>query len=332
MTFVGDSNSPALQKKTIAMETQPASQKKASLRIDRVTLLIDLHPADTEAALNHLISVKLNGGAEGIVPAGSKAKSGSMVAFHVKVPTSTSPLIWSIDNAATVQLKQGKGGKLQIRIEIFPLGLTTAGFEHLYDEIFCGAMVLHSSDILKARVSRIDLALDLHGVRLQDFAWHMPQRNVIRHYVSKRGLETIYLGSPKHGAACIYDKAAQQKLPASEAWTRLELRPKPNTPLWQLPDLANPFGALTPYDVATAFSVVNVGEICRKAALSHAQLLGIRSLVAMVPDVKAPGSPKSARQRFTDALAASVPKWWASADIWALWPNALATAMAGLFD
>lgn len=325
------SYSPATPENVVVSEQIKLKPKvEASLKLDRMTLLVPIHPIDNDAVLKHLITEKMHGGADGIVPAGWKAKTGSYIAFHVKVPTSTNPLIWSKDNAAVVQLKVKGSGKY-LRVEIFPLGLTSAGFTHLFDELFLGTLFLHPSEMKKARISRVDLALDLRGVRLQDFAWHMPSRSVVRPYVSKGVLRTLYLGSSKHGAPCIYDKGHQMKVPDGEAWTRVELRPKLNLPLGTLPTLQNPFSAITPMDVMAAFAVVNPGELCRRHALSHSQLLGVRHLLQTVPDVKPAPNVASARQRLRQALEASVPSWWTPDLFWASWPEALATAMPPLF-
>ncbi len=313
-------------------ESKTSKEVKANLKVDRLTLLLPLHPNDHEIALNHLISLKLHAGAEGILPAGWSAKKGSMVAFSVMIPTSTSPLIWSKTPGALVQLKPAPGGKRLLRIEIFPLGLTPEGFTYLYDELLCGHLSMHPGEIAKARVSRLDLALDLHGVRLQDWAWAMPSRSVVRHYVSKGVVRTLYLGSPKHGAPCIYDKASQQKMSGGEAWTRVELRPKPNVPLAALPLLKNPFAAMRVYDVRSAFGVVNPGQVCRELALSHAQLKGITNLLGHVPDTKGHSMAKSARQRLREALDGSAPSWWTPQTFWQGWPDALAMAMPPLFE
>ena len=336
--FGNPSNSPGLNETGLKLkEIGLGNQVKGSLRIDRLTLLLEVNEFDQETVVPHVYAPKYDpdmAGADGIVPAGSKAKQGATAALHAKVPVSTNPLIWSQANAATVQVRSKAtefGKKRFLRVEFSPLGLTPEGFGHLYDHLLRGYLFLSHQEILAARVSRVDAAFDLHGVRLQNYAWTVANRSVARSWVNKGVLQTLYLGSQKHNAPCFYDKGAQQKLDESAAWTRLEMRPDPKMALATLSALKNPFNAVSVHDVRAACAKRGLAVPLQEMALAFAQLRGVRRLPELFPGTKGPGGNPAPRVLWDKALEASVPGWWKPEAIWQLWPLALAFAMPPIF-
>lgn len=328
-----DSNSPMIMEEKINCPGFiQAGDVKLSLKVDKLTLLIDLYPCDHGYIDKLLSGLKYNpdAAADGIVPAGWSAKKGSPVALDLKVPTSINPLIWSTANGARLQQKVAKGGKPYLRLEIHPLGLTPIGSQHLLQRVLNYHLLLDRSQIVAARVSRVDIAMDLHGVRLRDFAWQVPNRRLIRPYVRNGILETIYFGSPKHGAPCLYDKGIEQDV--AEAWTRVEMRPKPNVPLAQLSAIENPFLDLGVFDVLTGMGSSSTALPFRKASLAQAQLTGTRGLVESYPDTCGSGALVSPRRKLKNALVATIPDWWRPDEVWKLWPDALSAALPGIVD
>ncbi|MBX6745218.1 MAG: hypothetical protein IRY87_24550 [Acetobacteraceae bacterium] len=258
----------------------------ATLKIDKLSIIVDVYPADEDLAVPHLVElygILGAGGAEGIVPASWKSKKGSPAAFHVKLPLSNGPTKFSTANAAIVQLKSRKGGGRYFRVEFHPLGLTPAGFKHVCENMLGFHLMVTPEEILAAKVTRVDIALDLHGVRLQDFVWKMTGPFLQRPWVKCGKLETLYLGHPKHGAACLYDKAKEQGLGEAVAWTRLELRPRPGVPLKALPAMANPWLKVTPYDIRAAGAQLYLPDLHREHALGYAQLIGLPSFISIHP-------------------------------------------------
>lgn len=336
MSLADDSNSPDFEKEMngCLKGYGPKEGVKISLSIDRLSLMLPVHPQDQVDLKGYFMELKLQrkvGGAVGLGPAGFKAKQGSFVALHAHVPTSTSPLIWSQQTAATLQLKPAKNGKLNLRVEFGPQSLTPEGFKHVYEKVLQETLHLSPDQILAGKVTRLDLALDLWGIRLRDFAWSMQGRQIRRPWTKKGGLESMYFGSSKHGAACLYDKGKQQKLEPGIAWTRIELRPKLMHPLSTLPSLPNAFAKVMPYDIRRACLALQTAEMYREWALSTAHLSGVRELIKSFPQAKGPGGKQSLQQAFTEALEATRPKWWSPDAFWQAWPAAIAAAMPGLF-
>jgi hypothetical protein len=307
---------------------------KANLSVDRLSLLLPIHPHDIVPLTGMLTTLKLQpqlGGADGIVVAGFKAKQGSHVALHVKVPTSTEPLIWSHDTAALIQVKPGQGGKASLRIEFMPLALTPQGFTHVFERVLRQHLFLEPEDLLPGKVTRVDMALDLHGVRLEDYSWRMPGRQVAQPWTRNGDLETLYLGSPKRGAACLYDKGKQQKQDPTTAWTRVELRPKPLVPLGSLPNLPNALAKVQVDDVLAACEAVGTPTMYRRMALDTAHLRGLKRLLLRFDNQKGPGKAPSHRDKFEKALVETQPAWWQPEAFWSAWPAALAHAMPLIF-
>jgi hypothetical protein len=58
-----------------------------------------------------------------------------------------------------------------------------------------------------ARVSRLDIAVDLHGVALSDWVWDLPKRASRELICRDREVETIYLGAKKGSPVVVYNKA-----------------------------------------------------------------------------------------------------------------------------
>ncbi len=306
----------------------------ARLSLDRLTLLIDSHAADQGSVKEYLVSLKYDpevSGADGIVPAGTKAKHGATVGLIVKVPTSTKPLIWSAQNAALLQLKRRASGAFYFRLELFPLALTPGGFAHVRDKLLGYTLMLKDEQILASRVTRLDIALDLHGVRLRDFSWERGATKISHPWAKAGSLETIYHGSARHGSSCIYDKGAEQKLGSGLAWTRVEVRPQLNSPLATLPTLANLLAKVRVCDVRTAMMAIGAAEPFRETALAYAHLHGHSRLPFLYPDTKGPGAALSPRAVVRQALEKAVPAWWQPEAFWALWPQALGYALPDLF-
>ncbi len=247
-----------------------------------------------------------------------------------KVPVKTNPLIWSTEKAAIVQMKRRKSGGWYLRSELLPPGLTPSGFGYLVEHLFAGVLLTHPATLLHARVSRIDMALDLFGVRLRDYAWQRKPAQVWRPWARAGVLETLYHGSPKHGASCMYDKGIEQELGDDVAWTRLELRPKPNVPLKKVPWMENLFDKVSVLDVRSACAATGAAEPYREMALAFAHLHGAARLPLLFPDTIGPAAQQSPRKGMKTALEKAVPEWWHPEEIWKLLPAALAYALPDL--
>src|SRR5690606_2156335 len=105
-------------------------------------------------------------------------------------------------------------------------------------------------DIGEGKVTRIDLAVDIPGVRPGDVVWQCAGRSY-REVRSDRGRgQTIYLGRERQNGACIYDKGLQAKLGSDVRLTRVEVRQRRMSRGAEVPALANPFGRIQVFEPA----------------------------------------------------------------------------------
>ena len=172
-----------------------------------------------------------------------------------------------------------------------------------------------------ARVSRVDAALDLHGIRIDDWIWDMPQRKK-RHIISNAGrTETIYLGDKKSRPMVIYDKATQAKLPVGgDDVTRIEYRSRGSHSPAGLLKMPCPFDKLTVSNAAT----LPLQPPARVMFAGYARTNGISAALNSFP--------AEARKEFKAQISASRPSWWNPATIWATWPDVLRSTLPILFE
>jgi hypothetical protein len=209
--------------------------------------------------------------------------------------------------------KSNKGGFM--RIDWNPARLTALQTEHLFSELNV-SFGLGADALLSAKITRIDIAVDVPGFRPGDYVWERP-KSPVRNLLYKKGeLETLYLGTIFKGQVRIYDKAKEQGN-HGQLLTRIELQQKPNCPLGALPLLKNPLASLRAFDVLNA----NLGlTLPHKSALLRAGVA--EGVLPAFADF-----PLSARTEKLAAVRASTASIWQPTKFWAMWPAALERAL-----
>ncbi len=330
--IVSESPGPVLEiEKAITLDALLFGDVQAELSIDWLGLRFTMQtPEDEESLVPVLVGYVADpesAGADGIVRGGKKLSANTLVAFQVLAPKSWEPLIWDLKPVASVKVKKDKNGKPAVFVDIHPPGLSGAGAEYVVK--FLLRMVLNRApwEILGARVTRLDLALDLHGVAADGFAWSVQGKRTRRAFVHEPFLLSQGFGAPKHGSVAVYDKGVACKLPpGSPPWTRVEMRLRPGCTVQHLPMLKNPFLKVRASDVRSAWKALGRHSIEAEAMLGLAQLKGTDAVVRVFPaDTPVPMQAKVAK-----ALAAAVPPWWQPAKIWGLAPAAMQRALPGV--
>jgi hypothetical protein len=176
--------------------------------------------------------------------------------------------------------------------------------------------------LLTAKVTRLDVAIDIAGVRPDDCAWELPKALYRKNIIKAGRLQTIYLGSSKtakeKGQVRIYDKAAEMGLPGV-AITRVERVVKAsNLRMHQLPDLSNVFKVLKCYDVRSGLGKPGPKGV-PLVPLEYRPMLrdacahrGLNATMALFTSDQLRKSVKS-------AIASAVPVFWEPAAIWDGW-------------
>ena len=203
------------------------------------------------------------------------------------------------------------------RIEFNPSKLQTEGIAEL---IYCDIVLLlnlGAGELYgRAKVSRIDIAIDLGGVSIKNLLVFSDYAVRSTKYDRSGDLETIYLGSQKSPAQTrIYDKVAEmiaKGLTVSSAHpiTRIERVARNKGLLKNLAKMKNPLSTLHlgfPANKPDGIPTHTWAMFC-----SYAREHTTQAALAMLP--------KSERGKFKAAMKLVEPDWWDTAVIWQQWP------------
>jgi hypothetical protein len=206
-----------------------------------------------------------------------------------------------------------------MRIEFNPSKMGKDSIFDLYHGelalLLCGGLPeLHE----KARISRIDYALDIVGVDLQELLLASSYSVRSMKYDRHGRMETLYLGNPKSATQTrIYDKVAQSKN-SGEAMststtpiTRVERVLRNAGLLRNIHKLKNPFSTL----VVGATNQVNSNIPSHQWRMfwSYVREHTAQAALAILPP--------SERKKFLYEIKHSNPTWWNAEIIWSEWPG-----------
>ncbi len=162
---------------------------------------------------------------------------------------------------------------------------------------------------LRAKVTRIDLSVDLTGIGIDHLLAAYPGMQVSRVYCKSGKTETLQIGS-YDGARfiTIYDKVAQVKhmnakwhtkiqLPPDPT-TRIEIRLRPDFGLGQLKEVDNPFEKLI---LNTVDAIQEQDSQLLKMFVALAQFRGLQDSLLMIDD-------KNQRAKFKSLIKDAPPK------------------------
>jgi len=222
--------------------------------------------------------------------------------------------------------KNGAGGLL--RLEWNPAKWSAPASAHLFGTI--ASVMLHTEKfdqlLQDAKVTRLDVALDVPGIRPDDYLWEL-KKGVYRNPIIKAGrLETLYLGNWKaaKGGIRIYDKGAEMGLPGLTL-TRIERVHKNNKlRLRDLAALPNVFHTLSCHDdhgALTGLGALGVPPMYRSSFHDACAFRGLKAALEQIESVLL-------RTKLLKAISSSVPAFWDLDAIWAGWPTAVAKAFS----
>src|SRR5665213_527466 len=298
--------------------TPQETSNKPTLIIDKISLTIDItNPDHQKYVLGSLMDMSKPAdhpfhqcGWASAVNGGYKAAP----RVHFPHPTPFGVNAPWTKRYALVQAgpKNAKGG--HVRLEWNPAGLTAAQSHHLFKqlEVFLSIEATH---LLHGKVTRLDIAVDIPGMRPGDYIWERPKSPLRRPVYKKGALETLYLGSTFKGQITIYDKAVQQGN-AGAKLTRIEARMRPNHQVYELHALKNPFASLKAYALMKAALILSVPH--RQALHRAARAEGLDSAFA--------DFPVAVRGTYLSAVKASGAAFWKPVAYWVTWPGALKKA------
>jgi len=180
-----------------------------------------------------------------------------------------------------------------------------------------------------ARINRIDLAIDVNNVNIDQMYVHSARKSMTRMIFtnsSSKGGKTEYLGQAKSEKMFrIYDKAAELKKKnlkkiaefkeeaLEDNITRIELELKPNKrgSLFELNEMSNPFADLTIY----SYPMDLLNDDLFGQLLARARYEGLTKTLKSL-------SPLN-RKKYTAIMKNSSVDWWFPEQIWSQVPNVL---------
>jgi len=292
------------------------------LKIDKLTLLLDLPEKLKDGLIGYyigLIADQTEHFTHGISRSYSPGFRGYAVSLQGRVPLSTSPLMWGNDAAYFLQVGPKKPKLPMIRLDINPEGLTPAGMAHLREKLD-GIFGIPWLTWRFSRVSRIDAAVDLHGVDLTKWAWDVPKRPSRELICRGREVRTVYLGAKKKTPLVVYNKAKQDPAMAGNGpVTRVEYRAKNLGPILGLPELANPLRNVVVLDP----SKLAHPAPHRAALMWTGHLHGWWGILDTFPG--------SVRKAVENELKKTCAAWWDPKAIWDSWSKCLMTTLPHIY-
>ncbi len=227
-----------------------------------------------------------------------------------------------------VQCTAGKGSVAFLRFEFNPDGVGTEGvaqFRDLLPEITCGK-VTYEMFANVGKVTRLDIAVDLINIDLEDLLVSTPKVGVSMGYFGLTGkAETKYLSVNKKGSNLyVYDRRARLRKRQQDGigdgpeygdakHTRVEVRTKADKPIVALPALKNRLKRIDLVDIEAAeppeeqHHWQHFQDSCRYR--------GVAGALALLPD--------GVRDQYEAAISAVSGHLWRPDKLWGLWPEAV---------
>lgn len=173
--------------------------------------------------------------------------------------------------------------------------------------------------VCKARVTRIDPAVDIKNILVDDLLVQYPQMHRSRVFCNSGRMETYELGCPEgERQITVYDKRAKiiadnsKKLIKAEVppqpLTRCEVMLRPELSFTALAELANPFAKIKVQDCAP---LPQVDDELLRLFLRCAQLSGLQDALLILD--------MPTRQKMRKKLEAAACPWWNPEEIWIGW-------------
>lgn len=210
-----------------------------------------------------------------------------------------------------------------LRLEFNPAKLGPSGMKALRD-VLVQLLPMGGWDFLleNGRVSRLDVAADIHGARMHDFHLMPKQVLVTKTYEKKAKLKTIYVGKPTGNQLAVYSKSAKmaargKPLPGPVVRVEKRLR-KVSMPLSSLAKLENPF---------LGFNIVSTppspppGEEASKKSYVWTLFLDSVARRTLGPALKL--LPPAKVTLYRKHFEGHAQPWWDADTLWAQWPATL---------
>ena len=207
-----------------------------------------------------------------------------------------------------------------VRVEFNPSALGPIGVTRLKHWLrdYCPPWVHWNRVVTHAKATRVDVAVDVEGVRIDTLNLASKRHGECITFTSKGRLETIYFGTDTkpHRRPVVYDKRREIKKrlgvdPGMEI-TRFEVRLYSNfSALAEIQGVKNPLKVFEVSSVATSPGLDTDWKY--RCFLDSVRFRGAHAALAMLP--------KHQRHAYKARLFPTPPIWWEPTTIWSKWPS-----------
>lgn len=214
------------------------------------------------------------------------------------------------------------GEAARIRLEFNPAKIGPKGISTLHtilSEIVDGGW---QRFVMEARITRLDLAIDLAGIRMSKILFMPKQGSTVTQYKQSGKLGTYQQGKVKGNHTQVYNKGLEQagkgKVPKGKV-VRIERRLKPPSPnkMHELSDLKNPFAGIILLSELPGPPPVDTKPWLWKLFGDSVAQRGLGPALAIIPAAK--------RTTYRKHIKSHCPNWWDPDESWKHWPAALQT-------
>jgi hypothetical protein len=295
----------------VAPTVAPPSSNQPPILIDKITMTFESASDDQKKGLLQQVINMQKDLETGWHPGPRGAYA---AAARIHAPSSSSGVQqgpWATEHML-VQVKPRNDTGGFTRLEWNPSKFDSDQTDYLFKQLD-NALDLAPSVVGGGKITRCDIAVDLPGVQIGDYVFDSSRSRLRNTYYRLFDLQTVYMGTRAKGQMCIYDKKAQTGS-KGDAWTRVEMRTRPNCAASNLISIKNPLNKVQVFDVIHAG--LKIGE-------PHVRTLS--RLMAAV-GVRGPLSdfPLKAAYEMAEVINASRAKFWQPSAFWAAWPLVLA--------
>lgn len=202
------------------------------------------------------------------------------------------------------------------RFEFNPSTIGPSGIDYVRSFINSMTDVSFDDLLLNGRVTRLDVALDLAGLSLDDVIVRSKGQRKHGVYTGQHNrLETIYLGSARANRTVVYNKVI-----GDFTFLRVERRLKPNVNGHELASLSNPFDKVD--IISTDCLLPHLEGMVPQQFFDSVRMRGIRSAVAALP----PHQRRAIKATLRDLAESVLPPM---SLVWGIWPDVLAGSGLG---
>ncbi len=298
-------------------KVKPHSRLKAPIKlkpkIDGISITMPIHEKEEQkqisSILSHLLTDKTLTQYYGYATKGGYRRS--VLFYPVNEIYSAPPFL--------VQADPYDGSKAFMRFDWNPSRFSNAQLKDIKLQLYDLLNINWPVKLISlGRVTRLDIAVDLRGIHIDDLVIHNKWSRAMGLYTGADGrTETIYFGKQTSSQLCAYDlvkKAKEKGWPVPEVpMTRIERRYRKRAMVSELADLPNLLKNIVVHHPNPDTFPIGSGTF--ETFRNHCQMRGTKRALEAVPVLR--------RKQMVNWMQTQEANWWSPTSLWNSWPATL---------